>query len=632
MDEIVYFVLLLGCLVLVGPILAIIALARVRQLEGKDAAGDLAQRLELLARRVALLGHRIDELAARAPGASTPAQAGPAPPEPVRPRPGTAPARPAPKNPPAAALPPSVRPAREVSGLDLESLIAGRWLNRIGIVSLLLAVAFFLKYAFDNDWIGPRGRIAIGLACGSALLVYSQWLLGRGYTYFSEGIAATGAGTLYLSLYAAWGFYRLVPQGVAFAGMLFVTAALVALAVGRDSQRIALLALVGGLLTPGLLRTGQDQQVVLFTYLAVLVGGLLILARARSWRLLEPVAFAGTLLYFVGWYVQFYEPPKLERTLAYASLFFAEFAALPVLRARREPDLLPEQYVVVLANAAWFMILLHSTLYESHRWALTVAVLVLAAAHLAVVALIRKAIPDTMPPVRLLFAGLALTLVTLAIPIRLDGKWITIGWAIEGAVLVWSGFRSKLKPMRSAGLGLFAPVFVRLLVQEIEAPRIVVNARFFTFLVAIAACATAFLLARSNREQLSAEEEKLFGVVGVASNVLGVWALSLEVWDLFGQVRFGLDHALARQMGLSVLWTTCATMLIVAGVRARSPALRWQGLSLMGLAVLKVFLFDLSFLERAYRILSFFALGLVLLIVSFLYQRKLLGDRPSARS
>jgi len=381
-------------------------------------------------------------------------------------------------------------------------------------------------------------------------------------------------------------------------------------------------------MTPALLSTGKDEQVVLFTYLLVLNAGLLALGRARTWRFLEPLALVGSVFYFAGWFESFYQPSKLAGTLIVASLFFVEFAVLAVLRARRESALLPEQYAIVLANAAWIMITLHVTLYQHHRWGLTFAVLALAAAHLAVLRLLPPG-PESAqpPPARLLYAGLALTFVTLAIPLRLEGEWITLAWTVEGAVLVWSGFRSRVVAMRGMGLVSFVLALIMLLVQDADAERVLFNARFATFAAAIAALATAFVLSRSNKGQLASGEEKIFDVVGVASNVLGVWGLSLEVWDFFGQGRFGVDHHLAQQMGLSMLWTVYAVALIVVGVRLASPGLRRQGLALFGLAVVKVFLFDLSSLARIYRILTFFALGLVALIVSFLYQRKLSGDR-----
>ena len=81
----------------------------------------------------------------------------------------------------------------ELPHADLEALIGGRWFNRIGIIALLFAVSYFLKLAFDNHWIGPAGRVTIGILLGALMLPWSQWLLSRGYSYFAEGIAGLGA-------------------------------------------------------------------------------------------------------------------------------------------------------------------------------------------------------------------------------------------------------------------------------------------------------------------------------------------------------------------------------------------------------------------------------------------------------
>src|ERR1700691_6106300 len=56
----------------------------------------------------------------------------------------------------------------------LEKQIGQFWLNRIGIVAVLFGVSYFLKYAFENNWIGPAGRVAIGLLAGIGLIVWSE--------------------------------------------------------------------------------------------------------------------------------------------------------------------------------------------------------------------------------------------------------------------------------------------------------------------------------------------------------------------------------------------------------------------------------------------------------------------------
>jgi len=618
-------VLLIG-LLLVVPVLAVSAFIRVRRLERrspgagpgeyKPAHEKLEERLAEWDTRWRSLEQRLRAVEEQARGVAPPAAA--KAPQPIAPKPPPPAVHAAP---PVVPAPTAARPGP--AGLDLETLIAGRWLNRIGILALLLAVAFFLKYAFDNDWVGERGRVAIGLLCGTGLLAYSEWLLRRGYRYFSEGIAGLGAGVLYLSLYASWSFYHLFPQAAAFAGMVVVTTAMVAVALGRDSQRLALVALTGGFLTPILLSTGKDQQVVLFTYLAVLDAGLLALARFRHWRSLEFLSFVATQVYFWGWYSSFYNDEKLGRTAAFATLFFLLFAALPVVGSRRTGTLFQGQGILVLLNAFWFLLALRAMLWPERRWALTLAVLGLAAGHLGIAQTAARPKEGETSLVRLLFAGLALTFVTLAIPIRLEGKWITMAWAVEGAVLAWSSLQSRVRFLRHAAAVLFGLVVVRLLFFPIPAERFLLNARFAAFAVAIAALGFSVLAAKRRPAAVEREAEPFFALLGIGANVLTVWALSLEVWDLFGRQRpaWGVDSELAQQLALSLLWTLYATGLILFGVRRSVLPLRWQGLLLLGFAVGKVFLFDLSFLERVYRIASFLALGVVLLAVSFLYQR-----------
>ena len=618
--EIVSLIVAVGLFLLAGPVLGLIALIRIANLGRRSEAPlppSVDGRLGALERQVEQLNQKL--AAARDAPATPPAT------------PSTTAAEPAVVFTPSSSPPPPQQdtPVRSPSssfkeGLDLETLIAGRWLNRVGIVALLLAASFFLKYAFDNDWVGPSGRVALGLFSGTALLVFSQWLLRRGYGYFSGGIAGLAAGVLYLSLYAAWSFYQLVPQPVAFFGMVVVTATMVVLALGRDSQPLALLALVGGFLTPVLLSTGRDPQVPLFIYLAVLNAGLLIIARLRTWRSLELVAFVGTAIYYWTWIESFYSVSKLGRTAFFATLFFLEFSAVAVVQSRRLGKIAPEHVVLVLVNATSFLVALQYLLYRDHRWALTCAVLALAAAHLGAVRLLPPAKAGERSVPRLLFAGLALTFVTLAIPIRLEGKWITIAWAVEGVVLVWSGFQANQRLLRWAGIVLFGGAAARLILFKMYAQAFLWNPRFLTYAVVVACLAAAFVISQRHKEKLSAGERQAFSIVGLSANFLLLSSLSVEVWGLFGRMRLdlGADTRLTQQLALSLLWTLYATGLILWGVRSGSPALRWSGLTLFSVVVVKVFLYDLSFLERVYRIASFTVLGVLLVLVSFFYQQK----------
>jgi len=500
---------------------------------------------------------------------------------------------------------------------DLESIIAGRWLNRVGLLLVLIATAFGLKYTFDNEWIGPAGRVTLGLVSGVSLMIVSQWLRRRGYRYFGEGITALGGGVMYLSLYAGWDFYKLFSSGQAFAAMIAVTAAILWIAEGLNSQPVALMALIGGFLTPMLVSTGQNAEAVLFSYTLVLDASLLWLAWRHNWRFVEPVAFLFSLIYFWGWYGRFFNASEsLSATMLFATAFFGVFTALPAVRACAHGRMYEVQVVQMLFNAGNYLFALHLMLWPEYRSTLTAAVIGLSALHLAVYKSIPRLSPESKT-VRILFAGLALTFVSLSIPIRLEGVWISMAWSIEAAVLVWSGFRARWWFLRASGFALFSGVIFRFCFFMPEANAFLANLRFATFAVAIVSMGAAVYFWRKHPDPITKNEVDLFKILSVAVNVMALWALSLEVRQYFSYS----NDFLGRQMALSLLWTVYASGLLIGGVRRNAEGLRWQGLVLFGMAVGKVFLYDLSFLSGGYRIISSIVLGVVLLGVSFLYQR-----------
>lgn len=646
------FLGVLAAIVLIlTPILAISAFVRVQHLNDQLRAlslQGLGARLSAIERHLAALEKSVG---LRAPIAATPPE-----PEtsPVAPPGATLPGPTPPERVAPASIPPRdvLRPAevdlpprefnvfaapplhrsqpKSSSALDLETRIGGRWLNRIGITALIIAVTYFLKYAFDNNWIGPSGRVAIGVLLGAAMLPWSHWLLQRGYSYFSEGIAGLGAAVLYLSIWTGCQYYKLFSLDVGFAAMIVITAGMAMVALGRNSQRIALLSLFGGFLTPVLVSQGKDAQVVLFTYLLILGAGLLAIEMRRDWRSLTPLSFLLSQLYFWGWYSEFYRPAKLERTIFFATLFFLLYAALPILRALRYLQLRELDIVVVLANSFAYVGALYVMLWPQERWPLTLLVLALSGGHLFVARVVPPPRAGESPLARLLFAGLALTFATLAIPIRLEGKWITLAFAVEGAILVWTGFRSMTVFLRGGGYFLLAIAAVRLLIFPLPAPQFLLNERFAAYAVLIICFGVVIYAAPEQESAVGRDELNALGFFAVAINVFALIALSLELWDHFGShAGLGIDSGLAQHLALSLLWTAYASGLIALGVKRESALLRWQALMLFGLVVVKVFVYDSSYLERFYRIISFFILGLVLLVVSFLYQRKVARARPA---
>src|SRR2546430_7007558 len=163
MEVAIVFIGLFGILFVIGAALGIVAFVRLRDV----AQNDLVRIPELL-RRVAELERRL----------GIGQEAEPLAPEPVR----------LPHAPPPVPRPPSPVPPRA----DLETVIAGRWLNRVGLLLVFLAAFYALKWEFDNNVLGPTGRVAVWTLIGAGLVAYGQWLVARGDRYLSEGVTGVG--------------------------------------------------------------------------------------------------------------------------------------------------------------------------------------------------------------------------------------------------------------------------------------------------------------------------------------------------------------------------------------------------------------------------------------------------------
>ena len=546
-----------------------------------------------------------------------------------------APAVPAPYIPPPVKTPFKVEPQT-----DLEERIGSHWLNRIGIAALLIGVSYFLKFAFDNNWIGPAGRVAIGMLAGIAIVVWSERFRAKGYKAFSYSLKAVGIGALYLSLWAAFQVYSLIPSGVAFVMMLAVTAATAVMAWTQDAPLLAAFALTGGFVTPILLSTGQNREVALFSYVALLDLGALLLVVFKPWRRLLVMSYAGTLLLYVGWYSSFYSRSQLSPTLSFATLFFAIFAIAPLVSLQPEgeaPLFASIPAVLAFVNAVVYFLQAYAMFEEVDKKDMAWFALALAAVYIFLSRQVqsRKLTAAAAERLHFLHLAVALGFITVAIPIRLDAHWITIGWFVEAGVLLWVADRIESELLNAFALAALALGVVRLLlIDNFHTTQLIFNLRMATYTVAVVVLGTLAWYASRRTDEAA---RTVAAVAVVALNALALLALSHEVADYYARqmnvlrpVRgrwtpaYSLDWRriqIERDFTYSALWMGYGAMLMLVGFLHRSAFVRWQALLLIAATTCKVFIYDVSQLDRGYRIVSFIILGVLLLAISFVYQR-----------
>jgi uncharacterized membrane protein len=566
-------------------------------------------------------------------------------------------------------------PAEQATSHSLESRIGSQWFNRIGILAVLIATAWFLKLAIDNHWIGPLGRVLIGLVAGAGLIAWSERFHRRGYAIFAYSLKAVGSGILYLSLWAAFSVFHLIPPSVAFAAMILVTAFNGFMAWLQDAELLALYAIVGGLSTPLLLSTGENHEVTLFSYLLLLDLAVLVLVMLRPWSRLLFGAFLGTVLFYIGWYAEYYSDPQFAPTAFFLGIFFAIFAFAPRLAhpgpqdEAQDPPQARQQdrprisgwntlalVLMPIANAALGFLAFYALFdWSTTGWAGPWLAVAFAAFYLLLLRLPARGRLHANPAV---LAGLHLTsavvFLTVAIPLKAHGRWLTIGWLVEGAALLWVAGRQQSRLLRVlAFLCLALGLIALIAVNPPASTTPFFNQRFATYCIGIAVFAfVAWLASKAAIDETpeSALPDSALPWTTLAASavitvnaliLLGIgWEIHSYWWSLRWHGNWSLLHnyRMYAQFTYSALFMLFGAILLAAGFSRRSAFLRWQALLLLAVSIGKVFLVDVSQLSQGYRILSFLGLGVLLLAVSFVYQRDLLklhnsgGRDPAGRS
>ena len=335
-------------------------------------------------------------------------------------------------------------------GKSLENRLGAQVFNLVGILALVISAAYGLKLAIEHGYLGPVARVLIGIAAGVAVVLWSEHFRRKGMKAFSYSLKAVGSAVLYLSLWAAFRLYHLLPPSVALGAMILVTIWNAFMAWSQDSEVLAAYALAGGFLTPLLLSTGGNHEGFLFIYLGAIDLVLMVLLRLKPWRALVPAAFVPTVIFFAGWYAKFFHQVataetwdgQSTETALFALMFAAIFAVLPMGGACAEvvgdvivPVLLPLSYGV-FAGMSLASVMNDSGLHAGVAWLMVG----LAAVFLGLMRLQKKAVS------RAIHLAMAVVSLTVAIPLKASGHTLTTAWLVEGLVLLWASTKFSEEP------------------------------------------------------------------------------------------------------------------------------------------------------------------------------------------
>ena len=336
------------------------------------------------------------------------------------------------------------------SETNFEKYIGENLFGKIGILIFIIGIAFFVKYAIDQNWINETARTLMGYAVGAGMLVLAERLHKRYHT-FSSLLAGGAFGIYYLITAIAFHYYDLFSHTMAFVILCATTIFMSAVSVLYDRKELAVTALVGGFIAPFIISTDSSSIISLQIYIGILNIGMFCLAMYKKWAILPMVSFAFTYIILwgttaIGSFTDSEAVTIYPTLFAFATLFYVIFL-LPVvfiLRTQYSENTRLGLLGIITANS--FMYLIYGDFLLQHFEASsdTTAYLAffIAGVNLAIHLYLRFRF-EGQDTLRNLMLGLAVTFASMGIPILFSTANVLLVWAAEAVLLLWLFTKEK---------------------------------------------------------------------------------------------------------------------------------------------------------------------------------------------
>ncbi len=516
------------------------------------------------------------------------------------------------------------------SALSLEMQIGTRWIIWVGAVIFLGGVALALKYTYDNNLIGPSGRIVIGALTGIVALFVGEHYERRKLVIPFQTFTGGGLAIFYLCIFFAFQVYHLAGAGIAMSLAVLVTLLAISLSVIHNAMPIALLAVTGGYLSPVFLSTGQNAPWSLFSYVVLLNFVALGAGYFRRWRILDLFCFSGTALLYIAWFERYYSfPEQAAPALTFTTLFYVMFLTAPVLYSlvRGIPEGV-QSLTLIIGNSLFWLFCYYQVLFEEYREALGLVALLQALLVFFIYLLWMRRVKDPTPTAQSLLV-ISLSLLTLVTPLWFHFYAVPLSWAVEGTVLLWLSFRFRSELTRFGGvavLSLSIAGLIYYLPLHSKSFTPVFNASFgaWVFVILNVVWAAHMVYAR-----YVDGEKDLFPIAGglsLTAVVMTCFLLTVETFQ-FWQLRGGYGWFVNASASLTILWIIIPAVMVHQAMTRRWAPLAWLAQAGYVFSLL-IFLFSIGGLEShsPWLLFNLFAVPKLALIMGIWLGMSLLSE------
>lgn len=358
--------------------------------------------------------------------------------------------------------PPATKPAADIPQEPKNDLLSGlvSWfmqgnpLAKLGVLLLFFGLAYLMKYTVERDMLPIEFRL-IGAAAASGVLLWLGWRLRVKQTLYALILQGGAVGALYITVFGAFRLYQLLPHTLAFGLMLVICAASVGLAVMQRALSLAMLASIGGYLSPLLLSTGGGSYIALFSYYLLLSLGILAISVWQPWRPLNLLGFVFSFGVAGLWGVNNYLPEYYlgcQLFLIANIVIFGVLCLALTLRAQ-----LPGEKIIdgtLLFGPPLIGFGMQYLITRQWEFGPAFSALGFGLAYLLLAWAVLKRYPSLGRMLAVSSLALGGVFTTLAIPLALSAEWTSMAWALEGLGILWLGRQQKQIRMSLSGSGL----------------------------------------------------------------------------------------------------------------------------------------------------------------------------------
>ncbi|MCU7960009.1 MAG: DUF2339 domain-containing protein [gamma proteobacterium symbiont of Bathyaustriella thionipta] len=463
---------------------------------------------------------------------------------------------------------------------------------RVGVLLLFFGAAFLVKLAAEK-MVFPIELRLVTLAASGLAVVWLGYRLRHRNPVWSLVTQGGGMGLFYITVYAAFRLYALIPASGAFALLLAACVGTAWLAVRQNARTLLSIGIAGGFLAPVLASTGSGSHVILFSYYALL--NLLIFAVAwfKSWRTVNLLGFGFT--FFIGalWGLDHYRDAWFASTEPFLILFFVFYVAISILYALKQP---PRLKGLVDGTLVFGTPIIAFALQTLMVWDMQKGVawsaFILGIFYLLLTLILHRLDGQHSRLLRQAFLALGIVFVSLAVPYAFDAQQTSASWALEGLAILWVGLRQRscwqvgFGGLLQLGAGL---VFVSALPFAGETAFI--NSAFLgTTLIAVAALLSSALL-----YHLASAKFPMYVMTGQLLFGWGLlWWTAGALWQLESHFQGAYPYS-----GSLIVFALTALGLNVLAERLRWKLPRLAALLLIPLSFLLAFIWLTDFLHPA---------------------------------